>query len=330
MSQTMSNEIQNIHYCTILSAGQWDFLLEGRFSPLRQKCLFRLMNGAVRTRTAYKIKGIDIVLEVGQVAASDVELAEFLDCNRKTVGKLIARFNRLGMLTTRTNNRTSVHSLHFLTGWYVGGVLITNPHYVRPSATAKGQTGDVRTPVSDSLPSGDELEAAAVDCHTRGKEASTLEGRIVKISDRIAYINHDIDDAQRAGVLLEKEIPEKAVKVLGASRTARINTLVHSLVENSRGGELAMEPRVQEAFDELHAFMYGHVYHNPCAKGEEKKVPELVEQLFDFFMNNPQRLPDQMQLIAYQEGLVRAVCDHVAGMTDHFAVQTFTLSLIHI
>ena len=161
-------------------------------------------------------------------------------------------------------------------------------------------------------------------CHTRGKEASTLEGRIVKISDRIAYINHDIDDAQRAGVLLEKEIPEKAVKVLGASRTARINTLVHSLVENSRGGELAMEPRVQEAFDELHAFMYEHVYHNPCAKGEEKKVPELVEQLFDFFMNNPQRLPDQMQLIAYQEGLVRAVCDHVAGMTDHFAVQTFT------
>ena len=161
-------------------------------------------------------------------------------------------------------------------------------------------------------------------CHTRGKEASTLEGRIVKISDRIAYINHDIDDAQRAGVLLEKEIPEKAVKVLGASRTARINTLVHSLVENSRGGELAMEPRVQEAFDELHAFMYEHVYHNPCAKGEEKKVPELVEQLFDFFMNNPQRLPDQMQLIAYQEGLVRAVCDHVAGMTDHFAVQTFS------
>ena len=133
----MSNEIQTIHYCTILSAGQWDFLLEGRFSPLRQKCLYRLMNGAVRTRTAYRIKGIDIVLEVGQVAASDVELADFLDCNRKTVGKLIDSFNRLGMLTTRTNNRTSVHSLHFLTGWYVGGVLVTNPHYVRPSATPK-------------------------------------------------------------------------------------------------------------------------------------------------------------------------------------------------
>lgn len=78
-------DLQTIYYCTILSAGQWDFLLEGRFSPLRQKCLHRLMNGAVRTRTAYKIKGVDIVLEVGQVAASDVELAAYLECNRKTV-----------------------------------------------------------------------------------------------------------------------------------------------------------------------------------------------------------------------------------------------------
>ena len=143
----MCKEIQTIHYCTILSAGQWDFLLEGKSSAFRQKCLYRLMTGAVRVRTAYKIKGVEIVLEVGQVAASDVELAEFLGCNRKTIGKLIDSLNRLGMLTTRTNNRTSVHSLHFLTGWYAGGVLITNPHYVRPSATTKGQTGNVRTPV---------------------------------------------------------------------------------------------------------------------------------------------------------------------------------------
>ena len=185
MSETMSNEIQNIHYCTILSAGQWDFLLEGRFCALRQKCLYRLMNGAVRTRTAYKIKGIDIVLEVGQVAASDVELAEFLDCNRKTVGKLIDSFNRLGMLTTRTNNRTSVHSLHFLTGWYVGGVLITNPHYIRPSAAAKGQTGEVRTPVSDSLPSEDEPGGAAVDCHTRGKKTDSLATGAASLSSSL-------------------------------------------------------------------------------------------------------------------------------------------------
>ena len=180
----MSKEIQTIHYCTILSAVQWDFLLEGRFFPLRQKCLHRLMNGAVRTRTAYKIKGVDIVLEVGQVAASDVELAAYLECNRKTVGKLIDSFNRLGMLTTRTNNRTSVHSLHFLTGWYVGGVLVTNPHYVRPSAAAKGQTGDVRTPVSDSL-SSEEPGGAAVDCHTRGKETDSLATGAASLSSSL-------------------------------------------------------------------------------------------------------------------------------------------------
>ena len=148
----MCKEKQTIHYCTILSAGQWDFLLDGRFSGIRQKCLHRLMTSAVQAKTVYKIKGIEIVLEVGQVAASDVELAEYLGCNRKTIGKLIDSFNRLGMLTTRTNNRTSIHTLHFLTGWYAGGVLITNPYYVRPSATAKGQTGDVRTPLSDDLP----------------------------------------------------------------------------------------------------------------------------------------------------------------------------------
>lgn len=181
----MCKDKQTIHYCTILSTGQWDFLLKGKFSAFRQKCLHRLMTGAVRARTVYKIKGVEIVLEVGQVAASDVELAEYLGCNRKTIGKLVDSLNRLGMLTTRTNNRTSVHSLHFLTGWYVGGVLVTNPHYVRPSATAKGQTGDVRTPISDSLPSGDEPGGAAVDCHTRGKETDSLTTGAASLSSSL-------------------------------------------------------------------------------------------------------------------------------------------------
>ena len=170
----MCKEKQTIHYCTILSAGQWDFLLEGKSSAFRQKCLYRLMTGAVREKTAYKIKGVEIVLEVGQVAASDVDLAEFLGCNRKTIGKLIDSLNRFGMLTTRTNNRTSVHSLHFLTGWYAGGVLITNPHYVRPSATAKGQTGDVRTPVSDSSPSESRQNAAADDSRAKGQDTDNM------------------------------------------------------------------------------------------------------------------------------------------------------------
>lgn len=163
----MCKDKQNIYYCTILSAGQWDFLFDGKCSTHRQKCLYRLMTDAVRARTAYKIKGVEIVLEVGQVAASDVELAEYLGCNRKTVGKFIDNFNRLGMLTTRTNNRTSVHTLHFLTGWYVGGVLITNPHYVRPSATAKGQTGDVRTPLANDLPLESVQSTTPGDCQSK-------------------------------------------------------------------------------------------------------------------------------------------------------------------
>ena len=142
----MCKNKQSIHYCTILSDEQWNFILEGRFSAQRQKCLHRLMTHAVRTKTVCNIKGIGIALEVGEVAASDVELAEYLGCNRKTVGKLIDSFNRLGVLTTRTNNRTSIHTLHFLTGWYVGGVLMTNPHYVKPSANAKEQADGTRTP----------------------------------------------------------------------------------------------------------------------------------------------------------------------------------------
>ena len=142
----MDKDKQTVHYCTILSGEQWDFILEGRFSVQRQRCLHRLMTHAVRTKTVCNIKGIEITLEVGEVAASDVELAKYLKCNRKTIGKLIDSFIRLGVLTTRTNNRTSIHTLHFLTGWYVDGVLLTNPHYVKPSANAKEQADGTRTP----------------------------------------------------------------------------------------------------------------------------------------------------------------------------------------
>ena len=181
----MCKEKQTIHYCTILSAGQWDFLLEGKFSAFRQKCLHRLMTEAVRAKNVYKIKGVEIVLEVGQVAASDVELAEYLGCNRKTIGKLIDSLNRLGMLTTRTNNRTSVHTLHFLTGWYVGGVLVTNPHYVRPSATAKGQPDDVRTPLSYDLSSETGQGTVQNFCHCQEQNADSTESETAALSSSL-------------------------------------------------------------------------------------------------------------------------------------------------
>ena len=181
----MCKNKQSIHYCTILSDEQWNFILEGRFSAQRQKCLHRLMTHAVRTKTVCNIKGIGIALEVGEVAASDVELAEYLGCNRKTVGKLIDSFNRLGVLTTRTNNRTSIHTLHFLTGWYVGGVLLTNPHYVRPSANAKGQADSRWTPSSDEKLPQDGQSFMSDNRQCREQEADTAESGAAALSSSL-------------------------------------------------------------------------------------------------------------------------------------------------
>ena len=181
----MDKDKQKIHYCTILSDEQWDFILEGRFSVQRQRCLHRLMTHAVRTKTAFRIKGVEIELEVGQAAASDVELAEYMGCNRKTIGKLIDCFNRLGMLTTRTNNRTSVHTLHFLTGWYVDGVLLTNPHYVKPAAVSKGQADGVRTPYSNDMPLEDKPCTVPDGCQCSRQEADSMAGRAAALSSSL-------------------------------------------------------------------------------------------------------------------------------------------------
>ena len=181
----MDKDKQKIHYCTILSDEQWDFILEGRFSVQRQRCLHRLMTHAVRTKTAFRIKGVEIELEVGQAAASDVELAEYMGCNRKTIGKLIGSFNRLGMLTTRTNNRTSIHTLHFLTGWYVDGVLLTNPHYVKPAAVSKGQADGVRTPYSNDMPLEDKPCTVPDGCQCSRQEADSMAGRAAALSSSL-------------------------------------------------------------------------------------------------------------------------------------------------
>ena len=181
----MCKNEQTIHYCTILSAGQWDFLLDGKAAIDRQKCLHRLMTAAVRTKTVLRIKGVEIALEVGQAAASDVELAEYMGCNRKTIRKLIGSFNRLGMLTTRTNNRTSIHTLHFLTGWYVDGVLLTNPHYVKPAAVSKGQADGVRTPHSNDKPLEDKPCTLSDGCQYPRQEADSMAGGAAALSSSL-------------------------------------------------------------------------------------------------------------------------------------------------
>lgn len=193
----MCKNEQTIHYCTILSARQWDFLLNVRAAIDRQKCLHRLMAAAVRTKTVLRIKGVEIALEVGQATASDVELAEYMGCNRKTIGKLIDSFNKLGMLTTRTNNRTSIHTLHFLTGWYVDGVLLTNPHYVKPAAVPKGQTGGVRTPYSHDMPLEDKPCAMPDDCQCPRQDVdSTADGAVALSSSLCSPVVSDSSESR--------------------------------------------------------------------------------------------------------------------------------------
>nr|WP_319487930.1 deoxyguanosinetriphosphate triphosphohydrolase [uncultured Caproiciproducens sp.] len=159
-------------------------------------------------------------------------------------------------------------------------------------------------------------------CHTKGREAMTLEGRIVRLADRIAYINHDIDDAERAGVLLENDIPKEITSVLGTRRAERIDTLVHSVAENSLDGIIRMGTQIQNAFDRLYDFMYEYVYLNPYAKAEEKKVPNLIGALYGY-LKLPENFPQEMNMTAERDGIERAACDYIAGMTDHFAIQLF-------
>ena len=161
-------------------------------------------------------------------------------------------------------------------------------------------------------------------CHTKGQEADTMEGRIVRLADRIAYINHDIDDAIRADVIRQEDIPSDLIQILGDKTSTRINTMVTSVIEHTENDTLKMSDEIQNAFDRLHQFMFDSVYCNAYAKQEEKKVPTLIRLLFTYFADHPQLLPSELQFVAENEGLNRAVCDYISGMTDHYANEKFT------
>lgn len=160
-------------------------------------------------------------------------------------------------------------------------------------------------------------------CHTTGTEASTLEGRVVKLADKIAYINHDIEDAVRAGVMKETDIPEEILKVLGRSKSDRINTLVISVIENS-GRDITLDMDTEIAFENLHSFMFANVYTNPVCKSEEIKAMDMIKRLYEYFTKNPETLPGEYAVIRDRDGAERAACDYIAGMTDHYAVKTYT------
>ena len=159
-------------------------------------------------------------------------------------------------------------------------------------------------------------------CHTTGKEADTLEGRLVKTADKIAYINHDIDDAIRARVICNEDIPLEIRKVLGQTKSNRINSLVTSVINNTVS-DVGMDSEVKEAFKELTDFMFKNVYTNPVCKGEEKKAESLIIELYNYFCSHPDELPDLYKPIAENEGAHRASCDFVASMSDIYVLRVY-------
>lgn len=160
--------------------------------------------------------------------------------------------------------------------------------------------------------------------HTGENKASTLEGLAVKFADRIAYINHDIDDAVRAGIMTENDIPKELREVLGETHSKRITTMITSIVEmGTTDGHLKMAPHIQEATDSLRDFLFKNVYTNPIAKGEESKAEKMLESLYHYFTDNPDELPPQYKEKIEEEGVGRKVCDFIADMTDRYAINMY-------
>ena len=165
-----------------------------------------------------------------------------------------------------------------------------------------------------------------IACHSRdgGKVPLpvTLEGQAVRLADKIAYVNHDIEDAIRAGVIDEGDLPWSAIYRLGHRKSARRTTVITIIAENS-GSALRMHSEVEEAQRTLERFLFESVYTNPVAKGQEAKAEALVQRLYEYYCQNPDRLPEFYRTLREEAPLERVVCDYIAGMTDQYAVDLY-------
>ncbi len=170
-----------------------------------------------------------------------------------------------------------------------------------------------------------EVRDGILNHRTAGKPG-TLEGNIVRLSDKIAYINHDIDDAIRGHILTEDLLPEKYTEILGSSTTERLNTMIHDVVEQSQGKTgIHMSPAIWEATQGLRSFMFQNVYNNPKAKGEEKKVKVMVKALYEYYSSHVEEMPEEFVHMICQEGesVQQVVCDYISGMSDPYSVAVY-------
>ncbi len=159
--------------------------------------------------------------------------------------------------------------------------------------------------------------------HTTGQPRDTLEADVVRLADHIAYFNHDLDDAERAGIVTAQDVPDIVRERIGTRNSERINAMVTDAIENSADGEIRLSPDMQRAYDAFNEFMFAAVYHNPTAKGEESKVQGILEPTLNYYIRHVERLPLEYQTIAEEDGAIVAATDFVSGMTDSFAIATF-------
>lgn len=161
--------------------------------------------------------------------------------------------------------------------------------------------------------------------HTGDRIPESMEGRIIRWADRIAYVNHDIDDAVRAGILENDDIPKEVSAVLGKDYSQRIDTLVTDVILTSRQvNDIKLSPNVEKALQILREFMFEHVYRNPVAKGEESKARDMLQWLYRYYTEHPEALPQDFQPQLSFDGMERTVCDYIAGMTDNYAIDKYT------
>lgn len=161
--------------------------------------------------------------------------------------------------------------------------------------------------------------------HQTSGRPHTLEGKIVRLSDKIAYIHHDMDDAVRAGILTEMDVPVEIREVVGSTPSSRLDCFIHDIVTNSMGqNDIVMSKSVEEAMQKLRRFMFERVYTNPLAKNQEKKAEDLMETLFHHFMKNQDELPEEfLELIAEGDPKEQVVCDYIGAMSDRYAVSVY-------
>lgn len=173
-----------------------------------------------------------------------------------------------------------------------------------------------------------EVKDGILNHQTEGKP-ETLEGKIVRLSDKIAYVNHDIDDAVRGHIIEESDIPKEYTDILGNSLSERLNTMIHDIVSNSENkNDIIMSEEIYNTMQALRKFMFENVYTNPVAKGQEKKAEKMLIDMYEYYLEHMEAIPEEHREAT--EGKERAVADYIAGMTDRYAVSKYNELMVPI